>query len=137
MRAMRDRSDQWSFALRMFGCGFLFFVASSVWPEAMPIGVYGEAAYDIDAETWALGFMAAAGLVLYGVHINGRWRWSPLLRIAGHGFLLAMFAYLVASALFAPFGSVVVIFGGLFFIPELIGFLRSNVRDLAVRYGRR
>jgi hypothetical protein len=47
-----------------------------------------------------------------------------------------MFAFLVASALFAPFGSVIVIFGGLFFIPELIGFLRSNVRDMVVRYGR-
>jgi hypothetical protein len=79
--------------------------------------------------------MAAAGMVLYGVHINGRWKWSPVLRIAGHFLLLSMFAYLVASALFAPFGSVVVIFGGLFFIVELIGFLRSNVHDLAVRRG--
>ena len=136
MRPMRDRSDQWSFALRMFACGFLFYVASAVWPEAMPVGVYGETAYDIDAEIWALGFMAASGLVLYGVHINGRWRWSPALRIAGLMVLLAMFAFLVASALFAPFGSVIVIFGGLFFIPELIGFLRSNVRDMVVRYGR-
>jgi hypothetical protein len=134
---MRDRSDQWSFGVRMFGCGLLFYIASAVWPEAMPEGVYGTMAYDVDAETWALGFMAASGMVLYGVHINGRWKWSPVLRIFGHFFLLCMFAYLVASALLAPFGSVVVIFGGLFFIPELIGFLRSNVRDLAVRYGRR
>lgn len=132
---MRDRSDQWSFALRMLTCGFLFFIASSVWPEAMPEDVYGSMAYDIDAETWSLGFMAASGLLIYGVLINGRWRWSPVLRIAGLSMLLAMFVYLVVSALHAPYGSVIVIFGGLFFVPEILIFLRSNVRDLAARYG--
>ena len=136
---MRDRSDQWAFAWRIFACGMLFFVASSIWPEAMPADVYGDLAYQIEAETWSLGFMGASALLAYGVHINGRWRWSPLARITGLGFLLAMFSFLVWSAIHAPAGSVVAIFGGLFFIPMIAGFLWTNIRDLRVRwsYGRR
>jgi hypothetical protein len=136
---MRDRADQWAFAWRIFACGMLFFIAASIWPEAMPSEVYGEMAYQIEAETWALGFMGASALLAYGVHINGRWRWSPTVRVTALMFLLGMFAYLVASAVTAPAGSVVAIFGGLFFIPMIAGFLKTNLRDLRVRwsYGRR
>jgi hypothetical protein len=135
---MRDRSDQWAFAWRIFACGMLFYIAASIWPDAMPVMVYGEMAYQIEAETWALGFMGSSALLAYGVHINGRWRWSPCVRVAALLFMLALFAYLVASAVMAPAGSVVAIFGGLFFIPMIVGFLKTNLRDLRVRwsYGR-
>ena len=116
----------------------LFYIAASIWPDAMPVMVYGEMAYQIEAETWALGFMGSSALLAYGVHINGRWRWSPCVRVAALLFMLALFAYLVASAVMAPAGSVVAIFGGLFFIPMIAGFLKTNLRDLRVRwsYGR-
>lgn len=133
MNLMIDRMDQWRFCLRIFACGLLFYVAAKVWPDAMPVQVYGQMAYDIAAETWALGFMSASGMVAYGVHINGRWRWSPVLRIVGYMILLMMFAFLVGSAFHAPFGAVVVIFGGLFFVPMVIGFLRINLMDFIAR----
>jgi hypothetical protein len=78
--------------------------------------------------------MGASALLAYGVHINGRWRWSPAVRVTALMFLLGMFAYLVASAVTAPAGSVVAIFGGLFFIPMIAGFLKTNLRDLRVRW---
>jgi len=133
MIPMNDKQSQWRFAWRMFACGLAFYVASGFWPDVMPSQVYGDMARDIQAEIWALGFMSSSGMVAYGTYINGRWQWSPALRIAGHVALLIMFAYLCASAFSAPFGAVIVIYGGLFFIPAIVGFLRMNVADLMAR----
>jgi len=133
MRPMRDRTDQLSFAIRVFLCGLLFYIWSSMLPGAMAPEVYGQAAFDIEAETWSIGFMSAAGLILYGVIINGRWRWSPILRLLGFFALLLMFTVLVLSSISAQFGSVVAIFGGLFFIPEIVGFIRVNILDMVAR----
>lgn len=131
---MRDGGDQWRFVWRIFACGLLFYIAARAWPDAMPVQVYGQMAYDIDAETWSLGFMSASGMAAYGIHINGRWRWSPVLRLSGYLLLLMMFAYLVGSAITAQFGAVVAIFGGMFFIPMLVGFLRINLADFLARF---
>lgn len=133
MTPMRDRSDQLNFAVRIFLCGLLFYVWSVMMPNAMPVDVYGKTAFDIQTSVWALGFMSAASLVLYGVIINGRWRWSPLLRLTGFSAILFMFAVLVVSALTAPYGSVVAIFGGIFFIPGIIGFIGKNIMDMVAR----
>ena len=133
MNPMIDRTDQWRFCLRIFTCGLLFYAAAKLWPDAMPVEVYGHLAYDIAAETWSMGFMSASGMVAYGIHINGRWKWSPVLRICGYLMLLMMFAFLVGSAIQAPFGAVIVIFGGVFFVPMVIGFLRINLVDFIGR----
>ena len=133
MTPMRDRRDQLSFAARIFLCGLLFYIWASMMPGAMAPEVYGQVAFDIEAETWALGYMSASGLIMYGVIINGRWRWSPILRLLGLFALLLMFIILVLSALTATFGSVVAIFGGLFFIPEIVGFIRVNILDMVAR----
>lgn len=133
MIPMRDRIDQLYFAFRIFLCGLFFFVWSYFLPGAMSPEVYGVAATDIKAATWSLGYMSAAGLILYGVIINGRWRWSPILRLTGFFALLLMFIVLVVSSLSAPHGSVVAIFGGLFFIPEILYFIRANILDMVAR----
>lgn len=122
-----------SFAIRVFLCGVLFYLWSAMRPDAMSAEVYGQIAIDIADHVWALGYMSASGLVLYGVVINGRWKWSPILRLLGFFALLFLFLVLVISALTAPFGSVVAIFGGLFFIPEILNFIRVNIMDMVVR----
>ncbi len=132
MRPMEGRECQWGLALSLFITGFAFFLASALWPDAMSPEVYGNAAYDISAETWALGFMGNAAAILYGVKINGRWRWSPWLRLVGWAGLAVLFGTLVVSSFTAPFGSVVVIFGAMFAVWCGL-FLRSNIRDLAAR----
>jgi hypothetical protein len=114
-------------------CGAGFLVAARIAPEAMSSNVYGQAAYDIDAETWAMGFVAAHMLVLYGIHINGRAAFSPALRVVGYLFLLAMFGYFIVSAMAAPDGMIVVIFGGLFFVPSILRYLRINLSDAVAR----
>ena len=134
MLPMRERPTQWFFCLRMFICGLAFYAAATMVPTAMTIEQFGKVAYDIDAETWGIGFMSASALSIYGIHINGRWRWSAVLRILGYTALLTMFLVLTFSALTAPFGTPTVVFGGLFFIPDLVRFLRINTCDFVERF---
>ena len=130
----KNRSEQLFFAWRVFLCGLAFFIASAFWPSPMAPAVYGIAAYDIQAEAWAVGFMSSSALVLWGVTINGRWYYSPFVRMTGFAALLVMFLVLSISAMSAPMGSVVVIFGGLFFVPDCIRFLRLNIIDAMARH---
>jgi hypothetical protein len=133
MAPMRDRKDQWVLAWELALCGLTFFVLGHAWPEAMHPDTYGMLAYDIDAETWGMGFLAGGVIWAYGVHINGRWRWSAVLRVAGVSGLLGLFGYLIVSAATAPGGAVIVIFGSIVFVPRLLRHLRTNIRDLWVR----
>lgn len=134
MIPMRERSAQWFFVWRIFICGAMFMLAARFMPGAMSVEQFGSAAYDIPAETWSMGFMAGSALAAYGIHINGRWRWSAVFRIVGYLFLLTLFAVLVVSAMSAPYGMQTVIFGGVFFVPELARFLRINMQDFGARW---
>jgi len=133
MTPMAERADQWRFCFRMMWCGVALLVAARIIPGAMAPDVYGQAAYDIDAETWALGFISAPLLVIYGIHINGRLRFSPALRIAGYLCLLGMFVYLICSAWHSPDGFIIVAFGAFFFVPSILRYLRINILDAVVR----
>jgi len=117
----------------MIWCGVAFLIAAKLMPDAMAPNVYGQAAYDIDAETWALGFIAAPLLVIYGIHINGRALFSPALRIIGYLCLLGLFVYLICSAWHSPDGFIIVAFGGFFFVPSILRYLRVNIMDAAAR----
>ena len=134
MIPMRERQTQWFFCWAMFLCGAAFLIASRTVPSAMSIKQFGALAYDIPAETWAMGYMSASALSAYGIHINGRWRWSAVFRIAGYVALLSMFCVLIWSAWSAPYGMQTVVFGGLFFVPVIVWFLRINLSDFGARW---
>lgn len=138
MIPMQHRSLQWDFAWRIFFAAALFWVGMTIYPAAMGSEVYGAWAQTFEAEAWAGGYMGGSLLVIYGIHINGRWRWSPFLRIAGYSVLLALFAALAASSFFAPTGVVIWAFTVPCFIYPCYRYLRENVSDAVVRwqYGR-
>jgi len=135
MRPMGDRRDQWWFVWKMFGSGLLFYLATTLWVDVMPPEVYGVMAHNIQSSIWSLGFMSSAGMVIYGISINGRWRWSPILRIAGYIMLLMMFSFLAVSSLFSQYGAVVLIFSVMYFIPTIASFIKVNIDDLTARWG--
>lgn len=131
---MRGRGDQLFFAASMFTIGAAIYLLAMLSPGVMTPEEFGQVAFDIDAETWALGFMGSAAAIIYGVTINGRWRWSAAFRLAGFGCFGVMFGTLALSALSAPHGSAVVVFGALYFVPRVLVFIRSNIADVAARW---
>jgi hypothetical protein len=122
--------------------GIAFGVLSVIDPESMGPAVYGARAYAIPAEAWALGFVSAAALVIFGVHINGRRpTFTPIIRLIGIAFLMGMFGYLAHSAWGAEDGEPIVIFSILFFGVDLVEFAWTDLRILWSRsrfekYGR-
>jgi hypothetical protein len=122
--------------------GIAFGVLSAVDPESMGPTVYGARAYAIPAEAWALGFVSASSLVIYGLHINGRRpMFTPILRLIGIAFLMWMFGFLAISAWGADDGEPIVIFSVLFFGIDLVEFAWTDLRILWSRrrfkkYGR-
>lgn len=104
-----------------------------MFPGAMSPEQFGWMAYDIDAEVWGFGFMSASGLSAYGIHINGRWRWSPYIRIVGYLILLVLFGILAISGLGAKYGFQTVIYAVAFFGFGIAGYLVDNVVDLRRR----
>lgn len=125
----------WRFSLGVVLVGTAFLCLSVVWPDAMRQEEYGAKAYAIPAEIWALGFISGGGLIIYGLHINGRKPlFTPAIRLLGLMFLIGLFGYLAYSALSAPGGAVIVIFSTLFFIPYLWHFAIAEARQLALRW---
>ena len=129
-----ERGAQWRFSIQIFIVGFMFLVAASFFPETMAPNVYGYMTYDTPAEIWAAGFMAASGLVLYGLHINGRWFWSPMIRGAGYALIIMLFGIVSWSAASTKDGLHLTIFGGAFFIPQALFFLRIAFADMRGRF---
>lgn len=125
----------WRVSTLIFAVGVAFLVRSLVYPDAMSPDVYGAKAYAVPAEIWSLGFMSASGLVIYGLHINGRMpRVTPLLRLAGLTFLVGQFGFLAWSAFHAKGGEAVTLFSVLFFIPLLGHFSQVEARQLLMRW---
>lgn len=129
---MHDRLGQLFFGAAMFLIGLAIYLTASIVPETMTPDQFGQVAYDIDAETWASGFMGAAAAVIYGVAINGRWRWSGVFRLVGFASFGVMFGTLFLSALSAPSGSAIVLFAP-YFVARSVLFIRTNIADLIAR----
>ena len=82
--------------------------------------------------------MAASTAYLLGVIINGKWRWSPVLRVAGASWHVITLAAFVLSAFGAEFGDFMVLASGVFCGVHTV-FLWWNIRDMldaVTGYGR-
>lgn len=134
MIPMQRRNAQMSFALQIFAAAWIFWGGILLYPDALSAAVYGAMAQEVQAEAWAVGFMGSALLLVYGVHINGRWRWSPFLRIAGLLLLTALFSALTLSSLSAPTGVVIWAFTVPCFLFPCLRYLRLNIADARTRW---
>lgn len=111
------RTIQAVYGTLIMACGMAFLVWSRLWPEAMSVATYGYAAYDTDAEIWALAYISAGALVLIGAGAGSIWRGAFAARMLAF-VLLGVMSYLLAlSAWDADNGAPVVIFSALFFGP--------------------
>lgn len=124
--------------LAFFVMAALFDVfARAVNDQIMPAEVYGKFATSIPAEYWSGSIMLASVVYLYGIKINGRWRWSPALRLLGAAWhTMTLFAF-AASAVTAQYGDFFTLSCVVFGCVHL-WFVWLNTCDLvlAVGYGK-
>lgn len=70
--------------LMMLGIAIMFWIAAKLRDTpVMRADTYGVWVTSFDAEVWAASIMVASFVFLMGIIINGEWRWSPALRLAG------------------------------------------------------
>lgn len=85
-----------------------------------------------DGGTLALLFMAAAAIHAFGVRINGRWRWSPIMRFVGMTIHTALIAFLAWKAVEIRWSSASVTypFVLVLFLVGWVGTIKDAVRAL-------
>jgi hypothetical protein len=92
--------------------------------------VYGEWVTAYPAEWWALLIFAASTVYLFGIVINGHWRWSPVLRVAGAAAHVTTMAAFVRGASGAVYGDFFVLICFVMGVVHAV-FLAWNIFDLA------
>lgn len=80
-RPMRDRNVQLITQASQMLIGLKLFIATSASAVTMSPEVYGDLAYSIEAESWALLFITTSSFYTAFIYINGRWKYSPLMRL--------------------------------------------------------
>lgn len=78
---------------------------------------------------WAGSLMLASATFLLGIIINGRWRWSPLLRLIGAAWHSTTLGIFCAGGIVAPYGENLAISSGVFCAVHL-WFAAMNAADL-------
>ena len=137
MKVRTERRDaQVDFALMLFGCAMAFWISVRVGMFTMPAEVYGPAVA-IPAALWSGLILFANATWLFGLYINGRWRYSPVVRLLGVSGNLFFFSLFFATSAMAPVGDPLTIFNGgagvLFAIRYLPINFRESVRAFKVR----
>lgn len=80
----RHGDSQFVVQCMMLSIAVMFWIAAKASDDPVMLpDTYGVWVTSIDAELWAASIMAAAFVFLMGILINGEWRWSPALRLAG------------------------------------------------------
>lgn len=106
----RHKSAQTAFGALALFYGFGFFGAAMAGWDAMMPQQFGELAVSAEVEAWAGMQFCASVMLALGLLVNGRWRWSPALRMVGAGVIAALCAVLSLSAFTAPEGTAFFIF---------------------------
>jgi len=113
----RHKGAQVTFSGMALFYGFAFFAAAISGWDAMFPSQFGDTAVKAEVEAWAGAQLGASVILAMGLMINGRWRWSPALRLAGATVISALCWGLAVSAFTAPEGWPVAVycagFGGL------------------------
>jgi len=107
----RSKSAQAAFAAMAFFYGAAFLLVSGVFGmSAMSPGDYGSIAVGFEIEAMAGVQLSGAMMMICGLLINGRWRWSALARLIGSVVITALCLGLSYSAVGAPNGWPVAIY---------------------------
>lgn len=104
--------------------------------QVMPAEVYGAWVTSFPAEWWAETIMAASTVYIVGILINGHWRWSPVLRVAGSGLHVVVMAAFVQGAFGATYGDFFVLICLVMGAAHAV-FLAWNLGDLMRAFGGR
>ena len=121
----REAQLEWASLFLFVAC--LFWVSAQTGDFAMSPEVYGPVVIAVPAELWSSVLLFANATHLMGLYINGRWRWSPFVRVLAlltHSTFSFVF---LTSSLSAPFGDVVTLFSA--------GFAVWNLRYLWINLG--
>lgn len=108
----RYRAVYLSWAMPIFACAVLFWAGAAVDLATMEPNVFGPISTMVDVEAWVGMQMAGSALFAMGVMINGRWRWSPVLRWIAATALAVEFGTFTYSAALAPQGFAVAAYIG-------------------------
>jgi len=100
--------------------------------DVMRAETYGAWVVQFPAEYWAGSLVAASTLFLLGVIINGRWRFSPALRLIGAGWHTVTLSAFAIGAFTAANGDFVLISSGVFACVHA-WFAALNICDLRAR----
>lgn len=127
MTRRREAQIEWASLFLFVAC--LFWIAAGTGDFAMSEEVYGPVVIAVPAELWSSVLLFANAAHLFGLYINGRWRWSPLVRVMALLTHSAFSITFLTSSVAAPFGDVVTLFSAGFAIWNL-RFLWINLGDL-------
>lgn len=97
-RPMRERNIQLIMQISQMVIGLILLLLSSTAPSVMSPDQYGEMAYSIEAEAWATAFMTTSLFYTTFIYINGRWKYSALMRFFAALSLLGAHLYIGVSA---------------------------------------
>lgn len=110
----RRREGQIDFALTFFMAAIVFWISVQVGTFQMDASVYGAAVVAIPAELWSGLILFANATWLFGLYINGRWRWSPFVRLLGIVSNLLFFSIFTLASKPGATGDTVTIFSAVF-----------------------
>jgi hypothetical protein len=104
MKLAKYKDYQWTFAIFATYCGAAFLFLGLMGLSAMAPDQYGQLATSYEIEAMAAVQFSAGMMVCIGLLINGRWRWSPALRLVGAIVTGALCGALGAGSYAAPDG---------------------------------
>ena len=116
--------------LLLWGAMYFTYIALATTEIVMSPEIYGEWVTGFQAEYWSIPMFMGSALHIAGIKINGRWRWSPLVRVAGCLLSSVMLVAFAAGAMGASMGDPVFAFGSIFAI-FYVWFTVLNMGDLA------
>lgn len=90
--------------------GFAFFTLAAVGINLMFPQQFGELAVSGEVEAWAGMQLCGSLFMAFGLLINGRWRWSPALRLVGSVIVAALTSVLAYSASTATEGAAFMVY---------------------------
>jgi len=106
----RHKGVHVAFAILALFYGFAFFaLAVSGWNLMLP-NQFGDLAVSGEVEAWAGMQLCGSLFMAFGLLINGRWRWSPALRLVGSGIVAALTSVLAYSASTATEGAAFMVY---------------------------
>lgn len=133
------RFKQWQVVLatQALATSIIMFALGSLGWTAMDPAQYGGMAVSFEIEDMAGLQMCGAAMLACGLLINGRWRWSPALRLLGAAIVTPICVMLAFSAAMAPDGWPITVYLAVF-ASTLSPLLWWNLVDLraAIWWGR-